>query len=109
MRSLKPFRVESAKGFVATGTINQSPIQIETLKSLGLGKSFFLSLLGSNENVYLFTAPDQEYQLWVENLLQDFYVEKYGADVKFEPQPNLPRLHLMTSILSSPMPDFPAS
>jgi hypothetical protein len=107
LRSLKPFRVESSKGFIATGTINQSPIQIETLKSLGLDENFFQSLL-IKERVYLFTAPNPDDQLSVENLLQDFYVERYNAYVKFESQPNLPRLHLITSTLPTPRPDSPA-
>lgn len=81
------------KGFVGTGCSNQSPLQREILISLGLQGDFFRAL-AEKEYVYIVSKSkrplDKDYRV---KALREYYLEKYGLELSFSTEPDLPFLY----------------
>jgi hypothetical protein len=85
--------LKTVKGFIGTGTPNQSPVQIELFKSLNLDNDFYLSL-SKKEHTYIVKPDGKDAKEAVIRTITNYYQERYGMDVMFEESalPDLYRL-----------------
>lgn len=84
--------LRSVKGFIGTGTLNQSPIQMEVLKSLDLDQDFYLSL-SKNKFTYIVGSRNKDDDAKMIDILTNYYREHYDINVLFAEEPNLPDLY----------------
>ncbi|NET34316.1 MAG: hypothetical protein F6K19_20205 [Cyanothece sp. SIO1E1] len=87
--------LQQLRGIISTGWINQSPIQGRILNAYGLASGDFFLSLTQKEDLFIVNREKSSRSNFEQEILRQFYMEKYCLGLSFIEQPSLPYLSRM--------------